>query len=287
MDIFPIWKTTYYTSNAQEAVFRIVKDGEVIYRARARRMPDESALLINLNKACQSTLDSILIPSDTEDSVERQNAYAEFKLQTLNETSGQWVDTYDFAFYNDWSYDPQAPADCLNAPINAHAAPGQIITLTQLVTGESYEICYEIICPDVPGPTPPTPTPSPDYLYFSYGASGFTIATHFWFDSNQYGGYETLSGESVVKWETNINPDNLIVFADMSGLTPSGASWTYVVSRPTQTGVTISYQFTNPIQFSPAVINTTVTIAVWDTRTNPSTKVGEGNIILQAGTSAG
>ena len=223
MDIFPIWKTTYYTSNAQDAVFRILKDSEVIYRARARRMPDESVLRLNLNKACQSTLDSILIPSDTEDNVERQNAYAEFKLQTLNETSGQWIDTYDFAFYNDWSYDPNAPQDCLNAPINAHAAPGQIITLTQLVTGNSEQVCYELYCPE-PGPTPPTPPdpptpPTPDTGDTS-GYPNFTVisgGTLYWMTSQ-----EKQAGESESK---------VLQYSKDRGIT-----WNYLYPRSNQTG---------------------------------------------------
>lgn len=147
MDIFPIWKTTFWTgSGDSDATFRILKGNDVIFSAKASRMPDEDNLIINLNKPCQAHIDSILIPSGTnQDEAVPQNAYAEFTLQMLNETSGEWITAYNFAFFNDWSYSDN-PEYNLNEPINGHAAPGQILAASYLVTGDTATKCYESNC---------------------------------------------------------------------------------------------------------------------------------------------
>lgn len=143
MDIFPIWKTTYYTTSEESVTFRILKWGtEEIYRARASRYPDENILRINLNKPCQNTLDSKMIPSTGfTDSVERSNAYAEYELQSLDGDKN-WVTIYSFAFFNDWSYDPHAPAENLSEPINGHAAPDQLVSSSYIVSGDTATKCY-------------------------------------------------------------------------------------------------------------------------------------------------
>lgn len=152
MDIFPIWKSTYFFLSGDNAVVRIIaEDGVVIYRARVSRIPDEDYMHVNLNKPCQAYIDSRIVPVDTEDAVYPMDAYEEFVLQQLNESTGVWADIYTFAFKNDWSYED---TDTLSEPINGHAAAGQVVSLSYLVTGNTESVCYDVVCPE-PGPTPP------------------------------------------------------------------------------------------------------------------------------------
>ena len=176
MDIFPIWKSTYFFLSGDNAVVRIIaEDGVVIYRARVSRIPDEDYMHVNLNKPCQAYIDSRIVPVDTEDAVYPMDAYEEFVLQQLNESTGVWADIYSFAFKNDWSYED---TDTLSEPINGHAAAGQVVSLSYLVTGNPESVCYDVVCPE-PGPTPPPPPPTPtgysqQYLTFQV-ISGGTI----------------------------------------------------------------------------------------------------------------
>lgn len=176
MDIFPIWKSTYFFLSGDNAVVRIIaEDGVVIYRARVSRIPDEDYMHVNLNKPCQAYIDSRIVPTETEDAVYPMDAYEEFVLQQLNESTGVWADIYSFAFRNDWSYEDTG---ILNEPINGHAAPGQVVSLSYLVTGNTDVVCYDVVCPE-PGPTPPPPPPTPtgysqQYLTFQV-ISGGTI----------------------------------------------------------------------------------------------------------------
>lgn len=177
MDIFPIWKSTYFFLSGDNAVVRIIaEDGVVIYRARVSRIPDEDYMHVNLNKPCQAYIDSRIVPVDTEDAVYPMDAYEEFVLQQLNESTGVWADIYSFAFKNDWSYED---TDTLSEPINGHAAAGQVVSLSYLVTGNTESVCYDVVCPE-PGPTPPPPPPptptgdTNDYLTFQI-VSGGTI----------------------------------------------------------------------------------------------------------------
>ena len=144
MDIFPIWKTVFWESEEDSITFRIMKWGtEEVYRARASRLPDEDNLRINLNKPCQNTLDSAIFrTSPTGDTVERSNAYAEYSLQVLNASTGQWVTSYQFAFVNDWSYGTHT-GEAYSEPINGHAAAGQMLVYTCICSSVTEEVCYE------------------------------------------------------------------------------------------------------------------------------------------------
>lgn len=142
MDIFPVWRTTYYDTVEDSITFRITNDdGEEIYRARADRRPDEDIMRINLNKPCQNALDSMLSGWNGEsDTVVPQNAYMVFHLQFPD--GDGWETVYSFAFVNDWSYEDHQGNE-YSEPINGHAAPGQILTYSYLVTGDSETICYD------------------------------------------------------------------------------------------------------------------------------------------------
>lgn len=144
MDIFPIWKTVFWESEEDSITFRIMKWGtEEIYRARAARFPDTETLSVNLNKPCQNTLDSALFrTSPTGDTVELSNAYAEYSLQVLNPSNGEWSAEYQWAFVNDWSYAAHE-GDVYSEPINGHAAAGQILTYSYLSSGGGETICYD------------------------------------------------------------------------------------------------------------------------------------------------
>lgn len=229
MDIFPIWKSTYFFLSGDNAVVRIIaEDGVVIYRARVSRIPDEDYMHVNLNKPCQAYIDSRIVPVDTEDAVYPMDAYEEFVLQQLNESTGVWADIYTFAFKNDWSYED---TDTLSEPINGHAAAGQVVSLSYLVTGNTESVCYEVVCPE-PGPTPPTPpdpptppvpptppTPDPtlnDYLTFQAVTDGTITFNENYGRTIQYtrdgvvwhtlqsGGRLTVSAGDIVKWKDTV-----------------------------------------------------------------------------------
>lgn len=142
MDIFPVWRTTYYDTVEDSITFRITNDdGEEIYRARADRRPDEDIMRINLNKPCQNALDSMLSGWNGEtDVVVPQNAYMVFHLQFPD--GDGWETVYSFAFVNDWSYEDHQGNE-YSEPINGHARKGQILPYSYLVTGDSETICYE------------------------------------------------------------------------------------------------------------------------------------------------
>lgn len=144
MDIFPIWRTVFWESEEDSITFRIMKWGtEEIYRARAARFPDTETLSINLNKPCQNTLDSALFrTSPTGDTVELSNAYAEYSLQVLNPSNGEWSAEYQWAFVNDWSYAAHE-GDVYSEPINGHAAAGQMLVYSCLCSSVTEEVCYD------------------------------------------------------------------------------------------------------------------------------------------------
>ena len=143
MDIFPIWKSTFYESESDSVKFRILKWGvQEICRATAVRLPDDELLRIGLNKPCQNFLDSNIDVSAT--GTTSSNAYAEFSLQIWNESNSQWFNAYEFAFVNDWSYGEHDAEGSFSEPINGHAAPGQLIPYSVMSTGLTGEtICYD------------------------------------------------------------------------------------------------------------------------------------------------
>ena len=143
MDIFPIWKSTFYETETDRVKFRILKWGiQEICRATAVRLPDDELLRIGLNKPCQNYLDSSIDVDAT--GVTISNAYAEFSLQIWNESNSQWFNAYEFAFVNDWSYSEHEETGSFSEPINGHAAPGQLIPYTICSTSTTQEtICYD------------------------------------------------------------------------------------------------------------------------------------------------
>ena len=143
MDIFPIWKSTFYETETDRVKFRILKWGvQEICRATAVRLPDDELLRIGLNKPCQNYLDSSIDVSAT--GTTSSNAYAEFTLQVWNESNLQWFNAYEFAFVNDWSYSEHEETGSFSEPINGHAAPGQLIPYTICSTSTTQEtICYD------------------------------------------------------------------------------------------------------------------------------------------------
>lgn len=143
MDIFPIWKSTFYETEADRVKFRIMKWGvQEICRATAVRLPDDELLRIGLNKPCQNYLDSSIDVDAT--GVTISNAYAEFTLQVWNESNSQWFNAYEFAFVNDWSYSEHEETGSFSEPVNGHAAPGQLIPYTICSSSDTQEtICYD------------------------------------------------------------------------------------------------------------------------------------------------
>lgn len=153
MDIFPIWKTSYYPTTETEAVFRIMKWGtQEIYRGRGRRYPEEPYLDINLNRSTQNTLDSMIWEAlgASGDTVALSNGYAEFSLDILDTSTDIWTTVYQFAMVNDWSYE-EHEGNIYSDPINGHACPGMVLPYSYLVTGDTAEtICYEEVEFDMP-----------------------------------------------------------------------------------------------------------------------------------------
>lgn len=177
MDIFPVWRTTYYDTVEDSITFRITNDdGEEIYRARADRRPDEDIMRINLNKPCQNALDSMLSGWNGEsDVVVPQNAYMVFHLQFPD--GDGWETVYSFAFVNDWSYEDHQGNE-YSEPINGHAAPGMFLPYSYLVTGDSETICYRMWEP---------------YFIITYGENAtFTYSGGTWIISYESEGYSGI-----------------------------------------------------------------------------------------------
>ena len=145
MDIFPIWKTSYYPTTESDAVFRIMKWGtQEIYRGRGRRYPDGNYLDINLNRSTQNTLDSMIWEAlgASGDTVALSNGYAEFSLDFLDTSTDIWTTVYQFAMVNDWSYE-EHEGNVYSEPINGHACAGMVLPYSYLVTGETETTCYD------------------------------------------------------------------------------------------------------------------------------------------------
>lgn len=153
MEIFPIWKTSYYPTTESDAVFRIMKWGtQEIYRGRGRRYPDGNYLDININKPTQNALDSMIWEAlgASGDTVALSNGYAEFSLDFLDTSTDIWTTVYQFAMVNDWSYE-EHEGNIYSDPINGHACPGMVLPYSYLVTGDTAEtICYEEVEFDMP-----------------------------------------------------------------------------------------------------------------------------------------
>lgn len=145
MDIFPIWKTSYYPTTESDVVFRIMKWGtQEIYKGCGRRYPEGNYLDINLNRSTQNTLDSMIWEAlgASGDTVALSNGYAEFSLDILDTSTDIWTTVYQFAMVNDWSYD-EHEGNVYSEPINGHACPGMVLPYSYLVTGETETSCYD------------------------------------------------------------------------------------------------------------------------------------------------
>ena len=172
MDIFPIWKTSYYPTTESDAVFRIMKWGtQEIYKGRGRRYPDGNYLDINLNRSTQNTLDSMIWEAlgASGDTVALSNGYAEFSLDFYDSSTDIWTTVYQFAMVNDWSYE-EHEGNVYSEPINGHACPGMVLPYSYLVTGDTAEtICYE------EWDMNPHITLSPSAITFGYGDSYWEV----------------------------------------------------------------------------------------------------------------
>lgn len=207
METYPIWKTTFWETEERRVEYRIMHGGEEIHRATAVLAPDEDTLLINLNKPCQNYIDCSIagaLPPTSAATVIPTPGYGEFSLQVLNESTGSWVETFSFAFVNDWSYFDRPSEGAMNAPINGHAAPGQYIPYTHVVTGETSEIiCYT---EEYVGP-PYFIFSDADYTEVSYGTTAYTIS---WSTSYEEIKYE-FNGATAITSESGITvtfPEN-------------------------------------------------------------------------------
>lgn len=143
-----IWKDLFISLTGDTADFEILKSGEVIFRGRARRAPDEEEIKVHVNGACAGYIDSNIegiedVLTHTGVTKADMNAYAVFNIRCGDTATG-------FSFHNDWSYDrkrpdisPQSAPDqfgkadvkgCISDPISFNAAPGQILTYSYINT---------------------------------------------------------------------------------------------------------------------------------------------------------
>lgn len=136
----PIWKDTYYTTNAASANFYLTLDGGKIFAGKAVRYPDASTLEINVNKICRNYLETDIaslltsMPS-TNTSLTHTEAQRTFKLYVNNSNVA------DYRFYQDYSYNSDKAVTgssiVVSNPINGHFVPGMLKVRTVRTSNSS------------------------------------------------------------------------------------------------------------------------------------------------------
>lgn len=139
----PIWKDTYYTTNAASVNYKITLDGVSIFSGKAVKYPNAAALEINVNKICRNYLESDIasllssMPSSTT-SLSQDNAQRTFKLYVNNSNVA------DYRFYQDYSYTEDKAVTgssiVVSEPINGHYVQGMLKVRTTRTSSTSSSV---------------------------------------------------------------------------------------------------------------------------------------------------
>ena len=132
----PIWKDTYYTTNAATLNYRIYLGDDLIFAGKAYRMPNGSSIAININKVCQNYLeqdiDSILTGSTSQTNAKAKGDFV------LKNAAGTTLETYRFLDCWDYEYNWTGQSATLSQPITGEFINGQMkLKTTVAATGSS------------------------------------------------------------------------------------------------------------------------------------------------------
>lgn len=119
----PIWRDTYYTSNASSLVYEITYQSTTIFSGKAYAMPN-SQLKININKVCADYLfQNIEFNAGTQIN---GNASGTFYLKS----NGITLETYVFLYCWDYSFNWTGGSATLSQPICDVYGNGMIVPTT-------------------------------------------------------------------------------------------------------------------------------------------------------------
>lgn len=131
----PIYKDTYYSASTAVMPYTIEVENRTIYAGKAYRMPNETALRININKICQDYLSQELDTNwgtGSSTSQTNHNACLDF---TLKNASGTTLETYRFLYDWDYGHSWTGQSATLSEAINGHYVSGQWRLSTSVTTG--------------------------------------------------------------------------------------------------------------------------------------------------------
>lgn len=186
----PIWRDTYYTTDAAVANYRIELDGNPIFSGKAVRYPDAEELKININKICRNYLHSdireLLETLPGSRTIEDQPlAQRRFNLYVDD------VNVADYLFYQDYSYDSVKPDSgyvITSNPINGHYTPGMLRLRTNRVTSNTPTVYTE----------GQTGEPTQDDYYYHYTTT-VKCSPYVLYYLNSYGGWDAFVIEGTAK----------------------------------------------------------------------------------------
>lgn len=127
----PIWKDTYYTTNADSLTYRLVDDkGVVIFTGRAYKYPNADVLKVNINKICRNYLSNDIQDFLEDSSVGFFNNAEACKEFSLLDTEGNTLEEYVFLYDYDYDHNWQGEATSLSMPINGKYIDGMLCLST-------------------------------------------------------------------------------------------------------------------------------------------------------------
>lgn len=142
LDVIPVWRDTFYTTDADELIYSIRIDGEPIFHAKAYKMPNADELQININKICANYLYADITPlmesvRDSHGFIDDFSIAGNIKTFTLNDVNGNILATYKFI--KDWSYERKSSITSNRSiPINGHYTDNMLTLYSEVETGDFY-----------------------------------------------------------------------------------------------------------------------------------------------------
>lgn len=140
VNAIPVWKDTFYVTEADELQYTIRLDGEPIFHAKAYKMPGADELKINVNKICSNYLFADITPlletfRDSGGFIDDYSIEGNIRTFTL-ESNGTTLASY--RFIKDWSYERMALITTNRSlPINGHYAD-KMLTLSATITTDDF-----------------------------------------------------------------------------------------------------------------------------------------------------
>ena len=140
LDIIPVWKDTYYTTEDDELQYTICLDDEPIFRGKAYKAPNDDELRINVSKICSNYLGVDLAElwegaRDGGSFTDDYSILGNIKTFKIKDGDGNVLGSY--RFIHDWSYERNAEITSDRcAVINGHYAEGMYTLESTLEEGD-------------------------------------------------------------------------------------------------------------------------------------------------------